>query len=111
MHPETQLHLAGQLLGHLLRHDASRNLADRTLDVKHSIDVAGELIRQWEGVSPTRRSPTPTTPDPGSSVRRVVVDRYALPPEPLHVDQWRAGRTKNGHGPVAPTTGRQPRLH
>lgn len=64
MHHDTQLHIASQLLSALMVSTPSRDIDDRDVDVRHALDVAAELIRQWG----------PTTP-PGALLPR---------PQPAH---------------------------
>lgn len=49
MPAETQLRIASQLLGHLLSQQPNRTIPGSMLDIRYSLDVAAELMRQQSG--------------------------------------------------------------
>ncbi len=52
MHHDTQLHIASQLLSALMFQTPSRDMDDREADIRHALDVAAELMRQWGPTTP-----------------------------------------------------------
>lgn len=62
MPAETQLRIASQLLGHLLSQQSNRTIPGSMLDIRYSLDVAAELMRQQSGG--TAHHPPTITPHP-----------------------------------------------
>lgn len=109
MHHDTQLHIASQLLSALMVNTPSRDIDDRDVDVRHALDVAAELIRQWGPTTP----PGGFTPPPAAGTSlRMPVDRSLPPPEmPESMEQWRSSRINTPMPGPKPKLGRRPGLH
>jgi len=109
MHHDTQLHIASQLLSALMVNTPSRDMDDREADIRHALDVAAELMRQWGPTTP----PVGFNPPPaaGRSLS-MPVDRSLPPPEmPESMEQWRSSRINTPMPGPKPKLGRRPGLH
>ncbi len=71
---DPKLEIASRLLSGIISQDRNRKLTDRSDDIRHSLDVAAELIRQSEERSP---------PD---------LDLTLDPPKPIRTREARVGR-------------------
>lgn len=60
--PEIKLRIAGQILSVLVGQSESRNLADRSHDIAHSLALAEELIRRGTASAAPSATALPTTP-------------------------------------------------
>jgi hypothetical protein len=102
--PSLQLHIASNLLGHLLEQEQTRKLPDRMEDVQHAWDVAGALLQVSRVMEPSvdggPSSPAAPALRPDFAirtpiaVRRSIVDRNTLPLMPTSIEEWRANRAK-----------------
>ncbi|EKQ61990.1 hypothetical protein WS7_06265 [Xanthomonas citri pv. malvacearum str. GSPB2388] len=112
MPAETQLEIASCLLGHLIQHHPTRNLPERLDDIRHWLDMAAEQMRtQGDDGCSSGQTPASAAPRPTPSVRRAVIDRTLLPPNPHDVGQWRAYRARKDDDHQPKPGRRKPSIH
>lgn len=112
MPAETQLEIASCLLGHLIQHHPTRNLPERLDDIRHWLDMAAEQMRtQGNDGCSSGQTPASAAPRPTPSVRRAVIDRTLLPPNPHDVGQWRAYRARKDEDHQPKPGRRKPSIH
>lgn len=85
---EPKLEIASRLLSSMISQDRNRKLSDRSDDIRHSIELAAELIRQTDEQSPpdldlTLRPPVPI------KTREAVIER-----EQVSLDELRSDRKR-----------------
>ncbi|UYK83714.1 hypothetical protein NG827_14725 [Xanthomonas sacchari] len=124
MQSELTLQIASRLVSGLLCQERHCRLPDRVDDIRHALEVAAEMMRQYRGgssappahdyVPPT---PAPTLPPPASSsppqaprqqeirIREAVVVRD-IP----SVEEWRKNRRRKG-APDPVANRKKPTLH
>jgi hypothetical protein len=85
---EPKLEIASRLLSGIIAQDRNRTHSDRSDDIRHSIEVAAELIRQTDEQSPpdldlTLRPPVPI------KTREALIER-----EQISLDELRSDRKR-----------------
>lgn len=88
MQLQPKLEIASRLLSSIISQDRNRKLSDRSDDIRHSIELAAELIRQTDEQSPpdldlTLRPPVPI------KTREAVIER-----EQVSLDELRSDRKR-----------------
>lgn len=77
--PDPQLEIASRVLSGIIAQDRNRKLLDRIDDIRHSLEVAAELIRQRDGGQSPDYDLTPRlTPGPRTMERKI--ERDETPP-------------------------------
>lgn len=101
---EPKLEIASRLLSGIISQDRHRTLGDRSDDIRHSLEVAAELIRQSEERSPPDLDLTLEPPAP-IKTREALIER-----EQVSLDELRSNRKRQA--PVrASDLVRGPTLH
>ncbi|KKY08440.1 hypothetical protein DGN16_05835 [Xanthomonas citri pv. fuscans] len=108
MPAETQLRIASQLLGHLLSQQSNRTIPGSMLDIRYSLDVAAELMRQQNGGNgaPPTYDYAPPQPAEEPRTREALIVR-----EMVSQDQWRANRQRKAAPDPTATPRKKPTLH
>ena len=101
---EPKLEIASRLLSGIISQDRHRTLGDRSDDIRHSLEVAAELIRQSDERSPpdldlTLRPPVPI------KTREALIER-----EQVSLDELRSDRKRQAP-PRASDLVKGPTLH
>ncbi|TDK26220.1 hypothetical protein E2F46_06375 [Luteimonas aestuarii] len=91
-----QLRIATRLLAAIISQDRNRELSDRVKDIRHSIEVANELIRQSDTVPPVGE----LTHDPKPKTREAVIRRETAPLSELLSDRRGPAPSRKGPGPT-----------
>ena len=79
MQLDPQLEIASRVLSGIIAQDRNRQLADRIDDIRHSLEVAAELIRQRDGgEAPSYEYRPPLNPAPKTLERRIERDQLPL---------------------------------
>lgn len=101
MPANVELRIASRLLPALMAQSETRDIAQREADIRHALDVAAALMRQF-AASPAGQAQQSYAPGPGgrSLPRAATVDRAQEPPSFVSQEEWRRAR---GLGP-APTS-------
>lgn len=85
---DPQLEIASRVLSGIIAQDRNRKLLDRIDDIRHSLEVAAELIRQRDGGQSPDYDLTPRlAPGPRTMERKIERD------EGLSFSERRAART------------------
>jgi len=95
-----QLRVVTRLLAAIISQDRNRDLADRVNDIRHSFEVADELIRRCEGCPPA--GDLTLAPKPNRATREAVIQR-----EPAPLGELLAER----RGPLQPKKRQGPTFH
>ena len=91
---EPTLEIASRLLSGIISQDRNRRLDDRTEDIRHSLEVAAELIRQSDDRKPPELDLT--LDPPPIKTREAVIQR-----EELSLSDLRAQRQRTASSPRA----------
>ncbi|OOW97737.1 hypothetical protein Xvtf_00010 [Xanthomonas campestris pv. vitistrifoliae] len=104
MPAETQLCIASQLLSQ----QSNRTIPGSMLDIRYSLDVAAELMRQQSGGdgAPPTYDYNPPQPTEEPRTREALIVR-----EMVSQDQWRANRQRKAAPDPAATPRKKPTLH
>ncbi len=100
---EPQLEIASRLLSGIISQDRNRKLGDRADDIRHSLDVAAELIRQNDDRKPPELDLT--LEPPTVRTREKVIER-----EEVSLRDLQASRRRNAT-PRASDLVKGPTLH
>jgi len=101
---QPQLEIASRLLSGIISQDRNRKLTDRSEDIRHSLDVAAELIRQSDQRSPPDLDLTLDPPSP-IKTREKLIER-----EEVSLRELQANRRKSSP-PRASDMIKGPTLH
>ena len=85
---EPQLEIASRLLSGIISQDRNRKLGDRADDIRHSLDVAAELIRQSDERKPPELNLT--LEPPTVKTRERIIER-----EEVSLRELQANRRRN----------------
>ena len=85
---EPKLEIASRLLSGIFSQDRNRKLDDRSDDIRHSLEVAEELIRQSDGRTPPTLDLTLNAPTP-IKTREAVIERDEVSLEELRNNRKR----------------------
>ncbi len=124
MQSELTLQIASRLVSGLLCQERHCRLPDRVDDIRHALEVATEMLRQYRGgssappahdyVPPT---PAPTLPPPASSSppqaprQQEIRTREAIVVRDIpSVEEWRKNRRRKG-APDPVANRKKPTLH
>jgi hypothetical protein len=88
MQLEPKLEIASRLLSGIISQDRNRKLDDRSDDIRHSLEVAEELIRQSDQRSPPELDLTLHPPAP-IKTREALIER-----EEVLLEELRNGRKR-----------------
>ncbi|XQA71143.1 hypothetical protein ACM9XB_06545 [Xanthomonas sacchari] len=123
MQSELTLQIASRLISGLLCQERHCRLPDRVDDIRHALEVATEMLRQYRGGSSSppahdyAPTPAPTLPPPASSsppqaphpqeirTREAIVVR-----DMPSVEEWRKNRRRKG-APDPVANKKKPTLH
>jgi hypothetical protein len=99
MQIDPQLEIASRVLSGIIAQDRNRQLIERVDDIRHSLEVAAELIRQRDGGgTPTYEHKPPLHVAPKTLERKV--EREEVPLQELLQARRSAGPTKPTKGPT-----------
>lgn len=101
---EPKLEIASRLLSSMISHDRNRKLSDRSDDIRHSIELAAELIRQTAEQSPPDLDLRLRPPMP-IKTREALIER-----EQVSLDELRSDRKRQAP-PRASDLVKGPTLH
>ncbi len=85
---EPKLEIASRLLSGIISQDRNRKLGDRSDDIRHSLEVAEELIRQSDGRTPPNLDLALNPPTP-IKTREAVIEREQVSLEELRNNRKR----------------------
>jgi hypothetical protein len=122
------LQIASRLVSGLLCHERHCRLPDRVNDIRHALEVAGEMMRQYRGGSSAPPAydyappkPGPTLPPPASlsqpqapRPQETRTQQAIVVREIPSVEEWRKNRRRKDTldpDPVANTKRPKPTLH
>jgi len=93
MPANVELRIASRLLPALIAQSGTRDVAQREADIRHALDVAAALMRQFVA-SPAGQVQQAYVPVPGgrSLPRAATVDRQQEPPSLISPEEWRKAR-------------------
>lgn len=102
MQLEPKLEIASRLLSGIISQDRNRKLDDRSDDIRHSLEVAAELIRQSGERSPPDLELTLDPPRP-IKTREALIEREQVSLEELRSNRKRQTTSRAADGIKGPT--------